>query len=326
MIAPSIVEGHNDPHIRKIDLTRDLSKIADLIEMCFPIASDPDGQKYVNQMRKSAREMRMVSWLSQIAEMGKVQASGFVWEENDQIIGNLSLIPYRPAGFGLTMIANVAVHPDHRRQGIAKALTRRALSHLHRQNASRVWLQVRDDNAAAIALYHALGFKARGVRTTWRIKPKTLIPRREELDSDITLMRHRPTHWSAQKAWLEIAYPRDIRWNLPVNFSRFAPGLFQKIVNAMDGMHHRHWSIVNKDEFCGVITWQKTDTYANNLWLAISEDHEDKVLPTALVKVFKKLSQQHPLSIDYPAGRFSAQFRALGLSEFRTLIWMEVNL
>ena len=326
MVAQSILEGHYDPHIRKIDLTRDLSKIADLIEMCFPIASDPDGQKYVNQMRKSAREMRMVSWLSQIAEMGKVQASGFVWEENDQIIGNLSLIPYRPVGFGLTMIANVAVHPDYRRRGIAKALTRRALSHLRRRNANRVWLQVRDDNAAAIALYHALGFKARAYRTTWRIKPKALNPYEEELDPNITLKRHRPAYWSAQKTWLEIAYPRDIRWNLPVNFSRFTPGLFQKIVNALDGMHHRHWSIGHKDEFCGVITWQKTDTYANNLWLAISEEHEDKVLQTALVKVCKKLSQRHSLSIDYPAGRFSAQFRALGFGEFRTLIWMEVNL
>lgn len=326
MVAHSIVDQHYDPHIRKLDLTRDLNKVADLIEMCFPIASDPDGQEYVNAMRKSAREMRLARWLSQIAELGNLQASGFVWEDHEQIIGNLSLIPYRPAGSRFTMIANVAVHPDHRRQGIGKSLTVRALNYLRRQNVGHVWLQVRDDNPAAIHLYRTLGFKDRAVRTTWRIRPKEITPQKDWMDGQLTFTRRKRAHWSQQKTWLEALYPKGIRWNFPVNFSRFSPGFLQYVFNRLEGVFLRHWALGYKDELQGVITWQKTESYANNLWLAISEEYEDKVLPTGLVKICKRLSPHHPLSIDYVAGRFTEQFKGLGFSEFRTLIWMEVNL
>lgn len=59
--------------------------------------------------------------------------SGFVWEENGQIIGNLSLIPSTKGGRRVVVIANVAVHPDHRRRGIAHELTQRALQTLRQQ-------------------------------------------------------------------------------------------------------------------------------------------------------------------------------------------------
>ncbi len=326
MVAHSIIHQHYDPHIRKLDLTRDLNKVADLIEMCFPIASDPDGQAYVNAMRKSAREMRLIRWLSQIAEMGSLQASGFVWEENEQIIGNLSLIPYQSSGSRLMMIANVAVHPDHRRQGIANSLTVRTLNYLRRQNVGRVWLQVREDNPPAINLYRSLGFKDRAVRTTWRIRPKELIPQDERPDPHVRFTRRKKPHWPQQKKWLEEAYPLGIRWNFPVNFSRFSPGLLQDVLNRLDGFYMRHWALEYKKELKGLITWQKTDSFANNLWLGISEEDGEKVLPTGLVKVCERLSQRHPLSIDFPAGMFKPVFEGLGFSEFRTLIWMEVIL
>lgn len=326
MVATALFEQHHSPHVRKINLARDLERVADLIEMCFPIASDPDGQRYVKEMRKSAREMRLVSWLSQVAEMGNSQSSGFVWEENEQIIGNLSLIPYRIGGSRLTMIANVAVHPNHRRKGIAKALTTHALGYLRRQNVGHVWLQVRDDNPPAINLYRSLGFKDRAVRTTWRIKPKDIIPQDDLLDQSLTFSPRKKGHWPLQKEYLENAYPTGIRWNLPVNFSRFTPGILQHVSNLLDGFHLRHWAIGDKNQLCGIITWQKSDSYANNLWLAISEKDEGRVLPIGLVKACKRLSPRHPLSIDYPAGRFKSEFEALGFTAFRTLIWMEVIL
>ena len=326
MVTTAPSEQQLSTSIRKIDLARDLERVADLIEMCFPIASDPDGLRYVNQMRKSAREMRMVSWFSQVAEMGNTQTSGFVWEENEQIIGNLSIIPYRISGTRLTMIANVAVHPDHRRKGIAKALTTRALGYLRRRNVGHVWLQVRDDNPPAINLYRSLGFKDQAVRTTWRIKPEDIKHPSDFLDENLIFSPRKKGYWAFQKELLENTYPKGIRWNFPVNFSRFTPGIVQQIFNILDGFHLRHWAIGDKNQLYGVITWQKSDSYANNLWLAISEKDEHRVLPMGLVKVCKRLSPRHPLSIDYPAGRFKSEFEALGFERFRTLIWMEVML
>jgi len=125
MTAASLPSLENSAHIRKMDISRDLNAVADLIEMCFPIQKDKDGQTYIKQMRQAARDMRYVRWLSTLAEIGESRSSGFVWEENGRIIGNLSLIPFQQGGQRIHLIANVAVLPEHRRRGIARALTQR---------------------------------------------------------------------------------------------------------------------------------------------------------------------------------------------------------
>lgn len=66
-------------------------------------------------------------------------------------------------------ITNVAVHPDCRRQGVARALLQEAL--LRWDGLSRVTLEVRVSNAAAIALYEGLGFVCEGVRPKFYTDP-----------------------------------------------------------------------------------------------------------------------------------------------------------
>ena len=50
------------------------------------------------------------------------------------------------------------VDPDHRRRGLAQALTGALGAQARTLGARSVWLQVEEDNAAALALYGALGF------------------------------------------------------------------------------------------------------------------------------------------------------------------------
>jgi ribosomal-protein-alanine N-acetyltransferase len=61
-------------------------------------------------------------------------------------------------------VMNIAVSPDHRRQGIARTL----LEHLFVVTAGHghrgYTLEVRVSNAEAIRLYESVGFKARGIR------------------------------------------------------------------------------------------------------------------------------------------------------------------
>jgi len=54
---------------------------------------------------------------------------------------------------------NLAVVPQHRRQGIAKALFQEASRRLLEAGATRIYLEVRISNAPALGLYHAVGFK-----------------------------------------------------------------------------------------------------------------------------------------------------------------------
>lgn len=61
-------------------------------------------------------------------------------------------------------ILNLAVHPDRRRRGIARALLSAALAQGQRQQVAVVSLEVRPSNRAALSLYHSFGFRQVGRR------------------------------------------------------------------------------------------------------------------------------------------------------------------
>ncbi len=61
-------------------------------------------------------------------------------------------------------VMNVAVHPDHRRRGIASALLRRLFTETAAEAQRGYTLEVRVSNAAAIALYEGFGFRSSGLR------------------------------------------------------------------------------------------------------------------------------------------------------------------
>lgn len=70
-----------------------------------------------------------------------------------------------PHGFALwravageAELLTIATHPDHRRRGTARALMQRWMATASTQ-ADTAFLEVAADNAAAIALYDAFGFK-----------------------------------------------------------------------------------------------------------------------------------------------------------------------
>jgi [ribosomal protein S18]-alanine N-acetyltransferase len=60
-------------------------------------------------------------------------------------------------------ILNLAIRPTERRKGQAAALVHAVLGHMRQARITRVFLEVRESNVAAIALYERLGF-----RPTWR--------------------------------------------------------------------------------------------------------------------------------------------------------------
>ncbi len=315
-----------EEHIRPLNLSTDLNKVADLVETCFHIQHDPDGQTYIREMRRSAREYRHLGWLPQIDDLRNKQPAGYVWVENEQIIGNLSMIPFKSGDKKFLLLANVAVHSEHRRKGIARALTIRTLEHLKKHDKGEVWLQVRLDNQPAVDLYRSVGFVDQYTRTTWRILPNQIIGWKDRDTCQIALKPSHERDWGKQQLYLAQTYPKNMRWNLPINFQRFHPGVLQGITNFLDGVSLRRWGIEDHGNACGWITWQKTDTYANNIWLAFREDMEPSLLPDALTQVILRLNKRHAVSVDYPFGRFKEGFERLGFGCFRTLIWMRLVL
>lgn len=61
-------------------------------------------------------------------------------------------------------VTNLAVHPDFRRKGVAKALLLNALDECYREKIKYLTLEVRVSNDGAIKLYESFGFKSLGVR------------------------------------------------------------------------------------------------------------------------------------------------------------------
>jgi ribosomal-protein-alanine N-acetyltransferase len=80
--------------------------------------------------------------------------------ETGALVGYLVISRYVDAWH----VMNVAVAPEHRRQGIAKALLDRLFEVTASDERRGYTLEVRVSNEGAIRLYEEMGFVARGVR------------------------------------------------------------------------------------------------------------------------------------------------------------------
>jgi ribosomal-protein-alanine N-acetyltransferase len=68
---------------------------------------------------------------------------------------------------GEAELLRVAVHPDGRRKGLARALLQEGLNRLQRMDIQVCFLEVRVDNTSAITLYESLDFTCIGMRRAY---------------------------------------------------------------------------------------------------------------------------------------------------------------
>jgi ribosomal-protein-alanine acetyltransferase len=69
-------------------------------------------------------------------------------------------------------ILNLAVLPDDRRRGLARQLLAAGLAALVESGVAEVYLEVRESNAGAIALYQRFGFRPAGLRSDYYRNPR----------------------------------------------------------------------------------------------------------------------------------------------------------
>jgi ribosomal-protein-alanine N-acetyltransferase len=91
-------------------------------------------------------------------ELGSPYGLYLVIEDGAGIFGHIGVRHV----LGELHITTIAVRPEYRRRGHARALIGAALAAY--PNAGHVHLEVRPTNAAAVALYESLGFKTTGHR------------------------------------------------------------------------------------------------------------------------------------------------------------------
>lgn len=310
-------------HVRPFNPRRDMGTVADLIERCFVGSLDADGERYLRQMREMAQTPGFLRLASLGAEMGGMPFIGYVWEQDGKIVGNVSLIPHRVGGRLEYLIANVAVDPNYRRQGIARGLTGQAIEHAAARGALELWLHAREDNDGAVTLYQNMDFKERARRTTWHTHRE--FPRSEP-PPGIILGSRRAQHWADQKTWLEISYPPELSWHLPFKLSALQPGLWGGIRRLFNNQFVQQWSAMRGNELKGVVTWQSTSSHANALWLAAPSSCDSELISALLVHARRNVSAHRPLTLDYPARQHETAIQAAGFYQHQTLIWMRMEL
>jgi ribosomal protein S18 acetylase RimI-like enzyme len=309
-------------HLRPFDARRDLSVVADLIEACFDSTLDPDGRRYLRNMRSAAGSKGLDRWAAMASGNPSLPLAGFVWEENGRVVGNLSMIPFFSQGRRIYLIANVAVYPEYRRRGVARALTEAALEKSQQRRVNQVWLQAREDNPAALGLYASMGFVQRASRTTWNSNPVSLMG---EAPAGVRVTQRAPRHWQKQQSWLDELYPLELRWNFPLRIRSFQPGFWSLLHRFFNEVDIRHWAAQRGKDLLGLLTWQASRGYADRLWLAAPPENDDLAVQALSAFIRREWRSRRPLTLDYPAGRANDALTAAGFQPQHTLIWMETK-
>ena len=143
---------------RQLNPNGDLPGVADLIENAFSDDLDQDSRQLLKELRQLGRWGVVLWMLRFMSPTFDDILSGFVWEQDGQIIGNVSVNAVNNLS-AKWRVSNVAVAPPYRRQGIARCLMETTIQYVRRQGGRTIWLQVRDDNLPAVKLYKDLQFQ-----------------------------------------------------------------------------------------------------------------------------------------------------------------------
>ena len=324
-----ITVNESKQHIRPLDLSKDLREVADIIETCFDEYLDDDGFRFLRHLRSISANKSLQSKAQLFL---RIPMQGFVWEENGKIIGNLNLMFVRPtmnekkffipkAGY---LIANVATYPEYQGLGIAKALTQHALDYLKSKKIKNIYLQVRDNNPAALHIYKKFGFTEFARRSTW-----FKLPQRNNLELNQKYEIKPPIwkDWRILKKMFQNNYPKNIQWHLPIQVPLLRSDFLGYLNRSFYDVDFKQWALYKKNnthQVLGSIVWQTSKNMTNYIWVACEEKTDIAVLENLLPYLENNINRKK-ITLDFPINRGNDIFPKLGFIHKQNLIWMKWN-
>lgn len=334
MTAHSLLQSASPDGLQPVDLARHLGGIADLIEVCFGAEMDAAS-------RSVAREMHFLSRLGPglrlLTALGLSQApwdQGYVWIEAGRVVASVSTTRAGPRS-GTWLVANVAVHPQHRRRGIALALMQATLDYIRSRRGSEVILQVDDDNLAANELYRRLGFSPVTTRTLWTRPARLPPPPHQPSAFDIRLRA--PNEWAEQYALAAVVRPEGLTWNQPLRAENFAPSLQAWLEQFFAGQGQEHWVVEDARQpatshasgrLAGSLILRRSWGDGDRLTLLVHPDFRGQLERPLLVRGLRRLAPRPwPVRIEHATADEAASgaLRELGFQPGRTLRWMRAD-
>ena len=126
-------------------------------------------EELLPQIQQIEQQSFSVPWTDAMLRM-QLQPDSHVFltaETDGAVVGYVGMLYVLDEGY----ISNVAVRPDCRRQGVAEALLTALEARGRALMLSFLTLEVRERNAAAIALYEKRGYRIAGRRKNYYEKP-----------------------------------------------------------------------------------------------------------------------------------------------------------
>jgi len=309
--AAAAVRPTSRSGLRAVDPRRDLTGLADLIELAFLESLDPSGRRMTQEMRRYGR-LGWVGWLfGHLMLPPAAYPQGYVWMEGGRIVGNGSLMPVEGTA-GRWVLANVAVHPQYRRRGIARSIVAACLGLAERRWAKEVILQVKARNEAARDLYRKFGFAERGTRVSWR-KTQTAgdasfgKPARRRRDED------RREQW----ALAERVVPLGLVWPHPLRASLFRPATWYS------ADPWTHWIWPSQGPLQAALSARADPDGGTEMFLVCAPEAVGQAeAPLLSLAVPAAVQRGVRIRLESEAGAGEEVVRSLGFQEEHRLTWM----
>lgn len=309
---------------RPINLNKDIPQILELLQIAFGESLDAEGQRALQGYYLPYAQPAILWRLNPAASR---LSQGYVWEENGRIVGNTTLLTTRLNGRYL--IVNVAVHPDYRRQGIARLLMNAVTDHVRQRGGREILLQVDHNNSAALNLYADLGYTNLGAVTSWTAAAGRVHALENNGSSDVRELRSR--EWRQAYKLDCLALPPDLNWPEPIPDDAYRMGFWRRAANFANARSNETWVMTdNQQQLTGLASIWSEWGRAHQLILRIDPKWAGELERPLLGKALRRIPYlpRRNVRIDHPTSdQLTGELlRQANFRSQRTLIHMRLNL
>ena len=283
--------------LRPIDMSRDVPQIVELLRMVFGAALELDE----GQLLGDDVSAQITSLFYRFNPATSRLTNGFVWLANGRIVGNVTLLPTK--SWDRFLVANVAVHPNYRRQGIARAMMHAVTSAVKKRGGRAILLQVVKDNDSAIDLYRSLGYVDVGHMTTWHSSASRL--RRIDPPASAPAIDVRPLpgrQWREAYALDTTCVPADLNWPEPLRPDAYRQTIWQRLSDTMNSRLFETWTAEANDRLVGLATISSQWGRSHLLTVRVHPDAAGQLERPLLAKLVRRLQYlpRRNVRIDHP--------------------------
>lgn len=320
--------------LRPMEPLQDLRGVADLIEEAFAHDLDRSGQNALRELRWLSYLKPILWWMVMFGSEHDDFLSGFVWEEDGKIVGNIT-VNRTSSGSRRWLISNVAVAKGYRGRGIARGLMYAAVELVKEYRGSSVSLQVRADNESARHLYESLDFKEISGTTYLRLKPVPRIEQVSPLPNEVKLRPHHFDTPDARQAYqlASSATPAEVQKEWPLRQSRFRldrqdqffSSFFHKLVGSGPA---EYWVVENGQSFVATMNVQPGALgNPHHIELMVHPNWRGYLEKPLIGQALKYLQRWHntEITVKQPSDHAQAieAYHSFGFELEQTLLWMK---